>query len=616
MPASAAVPDPQPPECFHQPTSDRLRAAIRQRLSQLFASPQEKNQPDPTASIPSPDGRWLAWAITDPATDLQSWRVYPRDNPDATPETIESVYPTGIAWLPDGVGWNPGFYYDRYLPYPGGHGLYFHAIGTPQAEDTCHLYQPAHPNHPDHYYQPTVSPDGRWLAVSTLNGSAANLLTVGRTGSPTGRATSPTYQPLVSRFTGRYDVIHWRGDELICRAVEPDALNGQLIAFALAPPHARRTILPAGDLPLLDAAPLGDGWIASVLNRGVAELHRLDGQGGLLEKLPLPGLGTVEWMETNSETKHLRFAYTDFAQPARVFTWQPGQAESQPQEASPALPFDPADFVTAFHTVPSADGTPIPLFLAQRRDVTPTARPTFLHAYGGLGYSLTPRFSADGLAWMEMGGVLATVCARGGGELGEGWHQAGVGPTKQRTFDDVLAAARWLVETGVTTPGQLGLWGTSNGGLTAGACLTQQPHLFGAVVIESALLDMLDYPRLGRGAGWLAEYGDPDDPTARAVLAAYSPLHNIRSGTAYPATLITTSDNDPRVGETHSLRFAERLQDAQTGTAPVLLRVDPGGGHGDQPSPTQWLERAGERLAFFAVHLGLADRTVRPVSAD
>ena len=669
---------------FQRPDRADLRTAIRQRLSQLTDPPQNADQPAPAASLPSPDGRWLAWAVTDPATDLQIWQIerasdgldgskseLVRDNPPQSaqsassafysPVQIRDVYPSGIAWLPDGTG----FYYDRYLPYPGGHGLYFHAVGTSQADDTCLLYQPAHP---EWYYQLTVSPDGRWLAVSTLNGSAANLLTVRRTRcpkdtqSPTGRATSPTYLPLVSRFTGRYDILHWRGDELICRAVEPNALNGQLIAFDLSPlpaqPPTRRTLLPPSDLPLLDAAPLGEGWVASYLNRGAAELHWLDGQGKLLKKLPLPGLGTVGWLETASEvgllakvqpprpnppqigegtvttpppnwgrlgggeqlrllakvqlldtsppdTPRLRFVYSDFAQPAQVYTWRPGDAAPLPEGDPPALAFDPQDFVTRTHTVPSADGAAVPLFIAQRRDVTSTARPTLLHAYGGLGYSLTPRFSADVLAWLEMGGLFVSVCARGGGELGERWHQAAVGVHKQRTFDDVLAVAQWLVGEGMTTPQQLGLWGASNGGLTAGACLTQQPDLFCAVVIESGLLDMLDYHRLGRGADWLAEYGDPDDSTYRPVLAGYSPLHNIRPGTPYPATLITTSDNDPRVGEAHSLRFAEKLQAAQSGDAPIRLRVDPGGGHGDQPSPTQWLDRAADRLAFFAVHLGL-----------
>ena len=597
MPSSIPVQTQRTVDCFQQADLNRLRASLRKRLTQLTDSSQASDQPTPAASIPSPDGRWLAWPIIDSATDLQTWQVRRNGDTGEFPEQIEGVYPTGIAWLPD----SSGFYYDRFLAYPGGHGLYFHKIGTPQRQDVCHLYQPAHP---EWYYQPTVSPDGRWLVVSTLNGSAANLLTVGRT-------ASPTYKQLISRFVGRYDILHWRDEELFCRCVEPDALNGQLIAFDLsslpAEPPTRRVLLPAGDLPLLDVAPLGKGWVASYLNGGRSELRLLNANGEWRETIPLPGLGTVEWLEVEPADNCLRFAYTDYARPAQIYTWQPGEAVCQPEGDPPPLTFDPADFVTCACTVTSADGTHVPLFLAHRRDAPPALCPTLLTAYGGLGHSLTPRFCADALAWMEMGGLYVSVCARGGGELGESWHQAGVGAHKQNTFDDVLAVVRWLLTAKMTTPQQLGLWGTSNGGLTAGACLTQQPELFGAVVIESGLLDMLDYHRLGRGQDWLAEYGDPDDPAQREVLAAYSPLHNIQAGIDYPATLITTSDDDPRVGEVHSLRFAESLQAAQAGTAPVLLRVDPGGGHGDQPTRAQWLERTAHRLAFFAVHLGLAD---------
>lgn len=577
------------------PNRRLLWESIRERLVHLTPPPEA------APADPGPDGRALAEVITDPATDLQTWQV--------AGDVIRDVYPSGVAWTPDEEGHNPGFFYDRSLPYPGGHGLYWHAAGTPQREDACILYQP---QHPEHYYQPHISPDGRWLIVSVLNGSANNLLYL----FAVGRTVSPTYSPLISRFTGRYDPLHWRNDELICRAVEPDAPNGQLIAFRLDPPHPRRTILPPGDLPLLDAAPLGDGWVVSYLNGGASELRWLGGEGATNHTLPLPGLGTVEWLETAPEVGllpevRLLFAYTDCARPRQAYTWQPGDPQPQTAADAPDLPFDPTHFVTRRAWATSADGAQIPLFLAHRRDVTPADRPTLLHAYGGLGVSLTPHFSADALAWMEMGGVYATVCARGGGEGGAAWHRAAVGVHKQRTFDDVLAAAHWLAAEGVASPARLGLWGASNGGLTAGACLTQQPELFGAVVIESGLLDMLHYHRLGQGAGWLAEYGNPDDPDERIALAAYSPLHNIRPGRAYPPTLLVTHSHDPRVGEGHSLAFAQELAAAQGSDVPILLRVHPGSGH--SPADNGW---AAERLAFLAEYLGLVERTVSPPATE
>lgn len=569
----------------------RWRDTIRRRLGLLIGAPAAD------LALLSPDGSWIAQAVPDPASDMLTWQIVPAgpEPAEALPDLLKDVYPTGIAWLPDGAG----FFYDRWLPYPGAHGLYFHRAGSPQAEDACLLYQPAHPAW---YYQPTVSPDGCWLAVSVLNGSAANRLTLISLADPT---ANPAPVDLIPAFVGRYDILHWQPDRLILRAVEPDAPNGRLIALDL-PGGARTILLPETDLPLQDAAPLADGWAVHTFNRGRSDLRWLGPNGERRATIPLPGLGTVDWLAAGTEdTARLHFAYTGYAHPIQTYTWQPGDTHPQPEGDSPALAFDPADFVTRAHTVTSADGTPIPCFLAHRRDTALENVPTLLTAYGGMGHSLTPRFAPDIVAWMEMGGVYASVCARGGGELGAQWHQAAVGAAKQRTFDDVLAAARWLMAEGITCPARLGLWGTSNGGLTAGACLTQQPDLFAAVVIEAGLLDMLDYPRLGRGAEWLAEYGSPDRADDRQVLAAYSPLHAIRPGQIYPPTLITTHAQDARVGAEHSLRFAQALQSARAGDAPVRLRVDPGAGHGHAPDAPGWLDAAAHRLAFFAVHLGM-----------
>jgi prolyl oligopeptidase len=381
------------------------------------------------------------------------------------------------------------------------------------------------------------------------------------------------------------------------RAVERDAPHGRILAIHL-PGGAQTELIALSDGFLLDAAPLPDGWALSRLDEtAVAQLihHTPTGQTAI----PLPGLGTVEELTSDPAANQITFTYSDYSRPPRTYVWQPGDPQPQPIGDPPVLPHDPADFVTRTAEIASADGTAVPIFYAQRRDLPhDQSLPTLLTAYGGLGVCLTPRFAPDLLAWLAMGGRFVAVCARGGSERGIGWHEAAVGLHKQRAFDDVTAVARWLIATGQTTPAQLGLWGASNGGLTAGVCLTQAPDLFGAVVIESGLLDMLDYHRLGQGANWLAEYGSPDDPALREALAAYSPLHNL-TRRAYPATLIATHAHDPRVGEAHSLRFAHALQAAQTGDAPITLRVYPGSGHGDA------IDTA-DRLDFLARHLGLA----------
>lgn len=597
-----------------------------QRLVQLTPTA------DPTYTIPSPDGRWIARARVDPSTELLTWQIdaseeieressrwsgsnesnNPRQSAlsaqsafHSMPDWVRDTYPCGMAWTSDGAG----FFYDRVIPFGEGHGLYFHTIGTPQRQDTCILYDA---QHPDWYYQPHVSPDGRWLAVSILDGSAANRLTLIALG---GRTVSPTYE-IIPRFVGRYDVIHWQGDRLVVRAVEPKTPNGCLVAIDLSG-GTRTLVLPERDLSLLDAAPLAEGWAASYLRQGRAELCWFDAHN-TPTTIPLPGLGTVDWLESTLETPHnsairkrserpqfaIRFAYTDFACPAQIYRWQLGDDQPHLVE-EPALSFDPADFVTQAQTVISKDGAPVPIFLAHRRDRVLRDCPALLTAYGGMGHALTPRFSPDVLAWMEQGGVYVSVCARGGGELGAAWQGAAVGAHKQRTFDDVLAAARWLIAQDITRPTRLGLWGVSNGGLTAGACLTQAPDLFGAAVIESGLLDMLRYHQLAQGQSWIPEYGNPDDPSQRAVLVAYSPLHAIQPGQSYPPTLIVTHEHDPRVGAEHSRAFAQALADAQDGDAPIRLRVHEGSGHGPPAGGEAWLSWTTERLTFLAHHLGL-----------
>jgi len=574
---------------------------MAQRLQQLLtALPQAKTS---TPMSTSPDGEWYATVTNQVGSDLQSWQLWQRTSGAAQPrESVTDIYPTTIAWLPD----SSGFYYDRYLAYPGHHALYFHRVGTPQRQDHCVFYPPAQPTW---YYQAAVSPDGRWLAVTILNHRAGNRLTLLPLYENADREGSP--MEIVADFSGRYDLLHWQPDRIILRAVEPDTPKGRLLVVDLKdvgarPVGVRHAVpLPQGMLPLVDAIPFGEGWVLHYLNGACAEL-RLYHEGDLTEiTIPLPGMGTVLWLATADDPPQLRYSYTDHVRPPQIYRWQPRQSTLQPEDAQHPFPYKADDFITRREWIASADGTLVPLFLTHHRAVTPCHCPTLLTAYGGLGESHTPHFSADAMTWLLAGGCYATACVRGGSELGAAWHQAAVGRHKQRTFDDLLAVARWLIAQGITSPQQLGLWGISNGGLTAAACLTQAPQLFGAAVIESALLDMLDYHRLGRRADWLAEYGSPDKPEERAALASYSPLHTLRQGEEYPATLITVHECDPRVGAEHSLRFSAALQQAQNGASPILLRVDPGSGHGDGPTLAAQLAAATDRLTFLAVHLGL-----------
>ena len=583
---------------LRSPARGPIRQWVAECLRQLNAAlPQLETQADVSTS---PDGQWRATVTNYAGSDLHSCQLWQGEGESAQPqECVVDLYPTGIAWRSD----SSGFYYDRYLPYPGHHALYFHRAGTAQRQDRCIFY---HAEHPNWYYQPTVSPDGRWLAITTLNHSANNQLTL----LPLpGNSAAAAGMPIVIApdFSGRYDILHWQPDRLILRAVEPDAPNGRLLVVDLDTVVGARHAVPLRQnaRPLVDAIPFGRGWVVHYLNGGCSELHLYDEQGHSQTIIPLPGLGTVLWLATKGEPLNLCYGYTEHVRPPQTYCWQPGQAGAQLEGAPHPLPYTPDDFLTRQEWIVSADGTRVLLFLTHHRAVKPFHCPTLLTAYGGLGHAHTPHFSADAMSWLLASGCLVTACVRGGSELGAGWHQAAVGVHKQRTFDDLLAAARWLIGQGITTPQRLGLWGVSNGGLTVAAALTQAPQLFGAAVIESALLDMLAYHQLGQGANWIAEYGSPDKLDERNYLASYSPLHNLRHGAHYPATLITTHACDPRVGAAHSLCFAAALQQAQGGDAPTLLRVDPGSGHGDGPEHGSQIAAASDRLTFFADHLGL-----------
>jgi prolyl oligopeptidase len=266
----------------------------------------------------------------------------------------------------------------------------------------------------------------------------------------------------------------------------------------------------------------------------------------------------------------------------------------------PQLAWNPDDYMTEQVFVTSADGTRVPLFLSHRRDVPPSGEvPTLLYGYGGFQVSIGPIFKPEWLAWMERGGLLAVASLRGGGEYGRAWHDAGRLTNKQNVFDDFAACARWLAASGWTRPERIGISGRSNGGLLVGASITQHPELFGAAIAEVGVMDMLRFHRFTIGWGWTSDYGSADDPEQFRTLRAYSPLHNIRDGTDYPPTLVTTAYHDDRVVPAHSFKFAAALQAATAGEAPVLIRIDTDAGHGLGKPVSKLIDERADVLAFL-----------------
>ena len=278
--------------------------------------------------------------------------------------------------------------------------------------------------------------------------------------------------------------------------------------------------------------------------------------------------------EGKPQDRETFYSFTSFTTPNTIYHYDLVTGVSTPYR-QPQVAFNPEDYTTTQVFYPSRDGTAIPLFITHRRDLDLSRpHPTLLYGYGGFNVSLTPSFSVSNLVWMEMGGIYAVSNLRGGGEYGETWHQAGTKRQKQTVFDDFIAAAEWLIAKGYTRPAQLAIMGGSNGGLLVGACMTQRPDLFRAALPAVGVMDMLRFNQFTIGWAWESDYGSPQNPEDFVALYAYSPLHNLRSDTAYPATLITTADHDDRVVPAHSFKFAAALQAAHQGDAPVLIRIE------------------------------------------
>lgn len=559
-----------------------------------------------TSFAPSEDGRFVAYGLAARGSDWTEWRVHQLDGDREWPDRLRWVRFSDVSWLPDGSG----FFYSRYdAPPPGeehagvvaNQKLYFHRLGTPQEEDPLIYYRP---DHPEWGYEASVAPDGRFLWIRIWQGtdrrSRLHYLELAPGAAPVGEVRS-----LLDEFDAGYTIVGSRGRELWLWT-DRGAPRGRVVAVSLdhPEPEAWREVLAEREAVVLSAHLVGDRLLANSLVDARCELEVFDLTGRPLGPLALPDLGTVSAVSSHPDQPVAYFSFTAFARPPTIFRYDSRTGEVAPLRAR-TLPFDPARFVTRQVFFPSCDGTRVPMYLAHRRDLDPSADPaTLLQGYGGFAVAMTPMFSVGNLAWLEQGGILAVANLRGGGEYGEAWHLAGTRRDKQKVFDDFLAAARWLQDEGITRPERLAISGRSNGGLLVGAAITQAPELFGAAIAHVGVFDMVRFPRFTIGWAWTSDYGSPDDPEDFAALLAYSPYHNVQPGKAYPPTLIVTGDHDDRVVPVHSYKFAAALQEAQGAAAPILLRVERSAGHGAGKPSSKVLDEAADSLAFLLAVFG------------
>ena len=562
-----------------------------------------------TSFSPSPDGRWIAWGQSEGGSD---WAVlYTRDLVTGrnSADTVRWVKFSGVSWTRDGKG----FFYSRYPKPPAGkelearlenHALYYHRLGTAQAADPL-IY--ARPDNPTWFVFGGTDESGRYLFINTSRGTDKNEIYLADLGDPLHPDLKAPIRPVVTGQDANYSTLGVAGGRLYL-LVDKDAPNRKVVAAPVATPDAAHwtTVIPEGKAPI-EGASLVAGRIGVLTLEDVASsMHLFDLAGKPLGEVMLPGLGTSGGFAGRFDRPEIFYDFTSALQPSTVFRYDPATGQSRPFDP-PRLTFDPAQFTTERVFYQSRDGTRVPMFITARRGLAKDgSNPTMLYAYGGFDISIRPGFSPGVISWVERGGVYAVANIRGGGEYGEAWHRAGQFEHKQNVFDDFISAAEYLVREKYTSPAHLAINGGSNGGLLVGAAMTQRPELFAAAVPQVGVLDMLRYDHFTGGAAWATEYGSASDSSAFHYLRAYSPLQNVRPGTCYPATLITTADHDDRVVPSHSFKFAATLQAVQAASCgkPVLIRVEAQGSHGYRPLDRRIAEMA-DIWAFAAAHTGM-----------
>ncbi len=572
----------------------------------------DPNQLSPDGSLalsnwePSPDGQHLAYGQSEGGSDWSTYYVRDLGSGRKLADVVRWVKFSGVSWTADGKG----FFYGRYPEPPAGKALeaalsnkkiYYHRLGTAQDADRL-IYE--RPDEPQLFIDAYVDETRRYLWIVTNKGTSnKNELFVKDLGEPLQPNMDAPVRPLYPNHTAEYDPLGVVNGTLYLRT-DLNAPNKKIVVVPIDSPASAnwKTIVPESK-NVIESAALVAGKIATNALVDVAsevKFFALDGSPA--GAITPPGLGTIVGPVGRFDRPEIFYTFASPLYPATVFRFDLATGASTPFDP-PTLTFDPGLYTTERVFARSQDGTRVPLFITHKKAFEKNgANPTMLYGYGGFDISETPRFRPDVIAFLERGGVWATANMRGGGEYGEAWHEAGMLERKQNVFDDFLAAAEYLVDQRYASPRTLGIMGASNGGLLVGVAMEQRPDLFAVALPAVGVMDMLRYHKFTGGSAWATEYGSSDDPKAFAYLFKYSPLHNLKSGTCYPATLVTTADHDDRVVPSHSFKFTAALQAAQGCAKPVLIRVETQGSHGYRPTDKRIAELADE-WAFALAHM-------------
>ncbi len=564
--------------------------------------------PDGTVALagtaPSDEGRYLAYGIQDGGSDWRTWRILELASGKLLDDELKWIKFSGVSWTRDGSG----LFYSRYDE-PSDDAkfqslnlnqkIFFHRVGTPQAQDVL-VY--CRPDQPEWGFQTTVTEDGDYLVITVWKGTDDKYRILYKD------LREPYGMPieLVDNFDHEFTFVGNDGTTFYFKS-DLDAPRRRLLAIDIRQPgrDAWKEIIPQADNVLTSVSFVGNLFVAQYLKDARTQVLLYSPAGELVQEVELPGIGTADGFGGRRTDTETFYTYSSFAVPPSIYRLDLITRTSRLLRRAD-VKFNPDDYVTEQVFYTSKDGTRVPMFLTHKKG-TPRdgAQPTLLYGYGGFNIPLTPSFSVSRVAWMELGGTYAVANLRGGGEYGEAWHRAGTKLNKQNVFDDFIAAAQWLIDNKYTNSSRLAIQGGSNGGLLVGACMTQRPDLFAACLPAVGVMDMLRFHKFTAGRFWVDDYGSSDNPEEFRALLAYSPYHNLRPGTRYPATLATTADTDDRVVPGHSFKFAARLQECQAGEAPVLIRIETRAGHGAGKPTTKIIEEIADQLAFLVQILAM-----------
>lgn len=550
----------------------------------------------------SKDGSLVAYSISEGGSDWRKVIVMEAKTKKIIGDTIVDVKFSGVSWYK-----NEGFYYSSYDKPVGSelsaktdqHKLYYHKLNTSQKTDKLVFGGDVKRRYVGGY----VSEDEKYLFISAANSTSGNELYYLDLSKPDSKIVT-----LIDNYENDNDVLDNKGSKIYL-VTNYNAPNKRVVNFDLSNPAKENWKDCIAETENVLSPNTGSGYIfASYMKDAVSFIKQYDYNGKLVRDIQLPGVGTAGGFGGKEKETTLYFSFTNYVTPGTIYTFDPKTGKSAVYQ-KPKVDFNSADYESKQVFYTSKDGTKIPMIITYKKGTKLNGKnPTILYGYGGFNVSLTPSFSIANAVWLENGGVYAVANLRGGGEYGKKWHDAGTQLKKQNVFDDFIAAAEYLIKENYTSSDYLAIKGGSNGGLLVGAVMTQRPDLVKVALPAVGVLDMLRYHTFTAGAGWAYDYGTSEQSKEMfEYIKGYSPVHNVKAGTKYPATMVTTGDHDDRVVPAHSFKFAAELQAKQAGDNPVLIRIDVNAGHGAGKSVAATIQENVDMQVFTLYNMGVKE---------